>query len=169
MEPINGTRFDDNLVGTLAQDTILAKDGNDFVQGLNGDDLLAGGAGNDTLLGGAGNDTLDGGTGNDILQGTSSAINNGEKDRLVGRVGSDQFVLGNSFTAFYRGSDSFATIQDFRHSDGDKLILHGQASDYKVQVVNSVDVTIRLASNNNLIAILENPQNFSLGADAKFV
>ncbi|NJP10709.1 MAG: calcium-binding protein [Leptolyngbyaceae cyanobacterium RU_5_1] len=169
MPTINGTEFSDNLLGTNVQDFIFAKGGNDFVQGLSGDDHLSGGSDNDTLLGGIGNDTLDGGSGNDRLQGTTGGIINGEKDRLVGRGGADQFVLGDSSNIFYRGLDSFATIRDFNRSDGDKVILRGSASDYKVQVVNGGDMTIRLASDNNLIAVLEQPQNFSLGVDVIFV
>jgi Ca2+-binding RTX toxin-like protein len=166
---ITGTEGNDFLLGTNGPDSIFGKGGNDTLLGLSGDDLMSGGLGNDTLLGGVGNDTLDGGAGNDRLQGTTGAIINGEKDRLVGRGGADQFVLGDSSNVFYRGFDSFATIQDFNHNDGDKLILKGKASDYKVQVVNGVDVTIRTASDNNLIAVLENPRNFALSVDAKFV
>jgi Ca2+-binding RTX toxin-like protein len=170
MATINGNDFGNNLTGTFERDSIFGKGGNDVLKGLAGDDNLSGGLGDDTLFGGAGNDTLDGGAGNDVLQGTDGGINNGERDRLVGRSGgADQFVLGDNSRVFYRGFDSFATIRDFSQSDGDKLILRGIASDYRVQVVNGVDITIRLASDNNLIAVLENPQNFSLNSSVKFV
>lgn len=167
---IFGTEGSDSLVGTSGPESIFGRGGNDTLLGQNGDDNLNGGLGNDTLLGGRGNDILDGGPGNDFLQGTTGEVINGEKDRLVGRDGgADRFILGNSSGVFYRGFDSFATIRDFNRNDGDKIILNGQASDYKIQQVNGVDRTIRLASNNNLIAVLENPQNFSLGVDVTFV
>ncbi|MEG4215114.1 hypothetical protein QUA27_07915 [Microcoleus sp. Pol14C6] len=167
---ITGTEGNDFLLGTSGPESIFAKGGNDTLSGLNGDDNLSGGLGNDTLLGGRGNDILDGGPGNDFLQGTTGEVINGEKDRLVGRDGgADRFILGDSSGVFYRGFDSFATIRDFNHFDGDKIVLKGKASDYKLQTVNAVDMTIRSASDNNLIAVLENPKNFSLGVDVTFV
>ncbi|MBD1869005.1 hypothetical protein H6F95_17220 [Cyanobacteria bacterium FACHB-471] len=166
---IRGTEANDSLRGTLAQDTILGRGGNDILIGLDDDDVLSGGSGNDTLFGENNNDFLSGGPGNDWLQGTRGGSISGEKDRLVGGDGADQFVLSTQFNIFYRGSNSFATIRDFNRSEGDKVILKGRASDYKLQQVNGSDVTIRLASNNDLIGILENSQNFSLSTDIKFV
>ena len=55
---LNGTRFDERLVGT---------EGADFIQGLDGADLIKAGRGDDSVYGGAGDDTLVGGTGADIF------------------------------------------------------------------------------------------------------
>lgn len=60
VNPIIGTQFDDNLVGT---------DGRDMINAQGGDDTLSGGAGNDNLLAGAGDDLIEGGAGDDTLKG----------------------------------------------------------------------------------------------------
>jgi len=96
IERIQGTNFDDRLIGFNAADDLRAEGGNDFLSGGNGNDILGGGTGNDSILGGAGNDsllgagdndTLDGGAGNDTLTGSQGA------DRFIGGTGFDIFVI----------------------------------------------------------------------------
>ena len=57
VEGVEGTEFDDTLIGTSGDNRLL---------GDYGDDTLQGGAGNDTLDGGAGVDLMEGGTGDDV-------------------------------------------------------------------------------------------------------
>lgn len=73
-EHVDGSRFDDRVVGTAARnivhllhgaDTADLGDGDDFVKGDHGDDELIGGPGNDHLDGGWGVDYIDGGDGRD--------------------------------------------------------------------------------------------------------
>lgn len=54
---IDGTEFDDTLIGTNTTDRIRGLGGNDTLTGGAGDDTLAGGADDDTLMGGLGSDT----------------------------------------------------------------------------------------------------------------
>ncbi|MEH1838304.1 MAG: hypothetical protein V7L20_05980 [Nostoc sp.] len=79
-------------------DVVNGQGGNDKIDGKSGNDLLRGGAGNDTFIGGAGNDTL------------------------VGDAGADRFLYNTNapFTLAAVGQDAIA---DFKHSEGDKIIL----------------------------------------------
>ena len=79
-------------------DVVNGQGGNDKIDGKSGNDLLRGGAGNDTFIGGAGNDTL------------------------VGGAGADRFLYNTNapFTLAAVGQDAIA---DFKHSEGDKIIL----------------------------------------------
>lgn len=67
VENLNGSRFDDGLVGNDLANTIWGGAGSDNLRGQSGDDTLFGGEGDDTLQGGAGNDVLDGGEGLDTV------------------------------------------------------------------------------------------------------
>jgi Ca2+-binding RTX toxin-like protein len=58
IENVNGSNFDDVLIGD---------GGDNWLWGLQGNDTINGGAGNDLIDVGAGNHTLDGGEGNDTL------------------------------------------------------------------------------------------------------
>ena len=69
IENINGTNFDDQIVGDSEANTLNGYDGNDTLEGGAGDDTLDGGAGNDVINGGAGNDTLYASLGADIEDG----------------------------------------------------------------------------------------------------
>ncbi|WP_392533638.1 beta strand repeat-containing protein [Nostoc sp. C117] len=90
-----------------SNDVINGQGGNDIIYGKSGNDLLRGGSGNDTLVGGAGNDILTGSAGNDLLTGSS---------------GADSFVY-NTDAAFVNFAVGVDTITDFKHSQGDKIIL----------------------------------------------
>lgn len=61
---IQGSNFDDILVGDNNGDVITGLKGNDHLTGGTGKDTLTGGIGNDVLTGGGAADTLTGGTGN---------------------------------------------------------------------------------------------------------
>ncbi|MFN6563153.1 MAG: beta strand repeat-containing protein [Nostoc sp. ChiSLP01] len=100
--------LNNNLTGLdNSADVINGQGGNDKIDGKSGNDLLRGGAGNDSLIGGAGNDTLVGGAGS---------------DRLTGDVGADYFLY-NTNAAFVSSAIGQDIITDFKHSQGDKIIL----------------------------------------------
>lgn len=63
---INGSRFDDFLLGLGGNDKLLGGAGDDTLSGGSGDDRLSGGDGRDILNGGRGSDLLAGGAGNDV-------------------------------------------------------------------------------------------------------
>jgi Ca2+-binding RTX toxin-like protein len=82
---LQGSRFDDTLIGDGGKNQIGGEPGNDTLYGRGGDDLLSGGgdddggpAGNDTLFGGSGDDDLNGWSGvnmNDGGPGTDTCVN----------------------------------------------------------------------------------------------
>ena len=59
IENINGSAYNDNIIGDHNAN---------ILRGIDGDDILSGGSGNDTLDGGSGNDTLSGGAGDDVYE-----------------------------------------------------------------------------------------------------
>jgi Ca2+-binding RTX toxin-like protein len=67
LEVLEGTRFNDELVGNEANNTIWGREGDDELFGAGGNDIVEGEKGNDGVHGGAGVDTLLGGGGFDKL------------------------------------------------------------------------------------------------------
>ncbi|WP_392536135.1 hypothetical protein [Nostoc sp. C117] len=91
--------LNNNIAGfDKSNDVINGQGGNDKIDGKSGNDLLRGGSGNDTLIGGAGHDTL------------------------VGGAGADRFLY-NTNAAFASSAVGVDAIADFKHSQGDKIIL----------------------------------------------
>ncbi|MGV0102458.1 FG-GAP repeat protein [Nostoc sp. DSM 114160] len=91
--------LNNNITGfDNSADVINAQGGNDTIDGLSGNDLLRGGAGDDILIGGAGDDILTGG------------------------AGADSFLY-NTNAAFASVAVGVDAIADFKHSQGDKIIL----------------------------------------------
>ena len=87
--------------------------------------------GPDNITGTATDETIRGVPINSILRGT------GTVDKLTGGGGTDSFVLGDSLGVFYNDgkptvpdTKDIAWITDF--SAGDKIILHGNAADYRL-------------------------------------
>ncbi|HEY9657339.1 MAG TPA: hypothetical protein V6C65_02660, partial [Allocoleopsis sp.] len=60
-----------------------------------------------------------------------------EADILRGGTEADQFVLGNGAGIFYVGFGRYAEILDFRRSEGDKIVLKGNASQYRMDSAGS--------------------------------
>lgn len=90
-DTLNGAAGNDTLIGDQGEDRLSGGQGNDLLRGGMGDDVLFGGSENDRLFGDAGHDDLDGGSGNDVLDGGAG------NDRLEGNAGSDRITggLGN--------------------------------------------------------------------------
>ncbi|WP_442935863.1 beta strand repeat-containing protein [Nostoc sp.] len=100
--------LNNNITGLdNSNDVMNGQGGNDKIDGKSGNDLLRGGTGNDTLVGGAGNDTLVGGAGNDYL---------------IGGAGANYFLY-NTNAAFASSAVGQDIITDFKHCQGDKIIL----------------------------------------------
>jgi Ca2+-binding RTX toxin-like protein len=141
---IYGEAGNDRLDGWAGHDTIDGGNGNDQILGWTGNDILSGDAGNDrlfgeigddSLIGGFGHDQLFGGAGNDRLNGYGNVVTQASQfDNLRGGTGADIFVLGNATSTYYDGpSDGYALIHDFRDREGDKIELHGNASQYQFE------------------------------------
>ena len=139
IENLEGSDFDDRLVGNTAANTITGGAGNDSIAGVDGNDSLFGGAGDDSLFGGsgvdhvfgeAGADLLRGGPGDDILNGgddddrlfggEDNDTLNGESgvDRVFGEAGDDLLHGGDGKDVLNGGSGN---DQLFGGADNDKL------------------------------------------------
>jgi Tol biopolymer transport system component len=158
--------------GLAGNDTVGGNIGNDSLIGGAGNDSLIGGTGNDTLVGGIGSDTLLGGDGNDILNGKSYW---GAIDILAGGSGADTFVLGNQ-TVYYTGT-GYATITDFDSSQGDKIQLLGDGTQYQISQLQNADGTLAPDTGifyvgngaTNLIGVVQGSLDVSLARDFVFV
>ena len=129
---------DDRLIGGESAadlaDAIFAGAGDDSIEGGAGNDNLNGGEGNDPIAGGAGADTVIGNAGDDVLTGGafSDLIFGGDGfDFINGGFGSDRVNGGDGADRFFHvgaaghGSD---WIQDFSHTEGDRLVWGGGAA-----------------------------------------
>ncbi|MBJ7356699.1 hypothetical protein [Nocardioides sp.] len=65
VEGVRGSRFDDEIIGSILGNRIVGGGGADSVRGAGGNDRVKGGAGADELLGGDGDDRFSGGPGID--------------------------------------------------------------------------------------------------------
>ncbi|KYG21639.1 hypothetical protein SE92_16370 [Bradyrhizobium sp. AT1] len=125
---------------SVGHDTITG--GVRAVQGTIFNDILTSGDGDNTLFGNAGNDVLDGGAGNDYLS---------------GGTGADTFI--------YATGDGADYVQDFLHSDGDKVDLTGVNGVFSLADVqahatqNGLDTSLDFGGGNTLYL-----QNVNLGS-----
>jgi Ca2+-binding RTX toxin-like protein len=110
IEHVNGSRFDDVLVGDDGANALRGKEGDDVLRGDGGDDVLMGEAGDDRLAGGEGDDRLDGGAGNDVLDGGA-----GTDTADFSQAGSAVRVDLAAGTATGDGTD---TLTDIENIDG---------------------------------------------------
>jgi Ca2+-binding RTX toxin-like protein len=150
-----------NLQGTDENDTarfldsttpinLSMGDGDDTVQSGRGDDIINGGSGNDIINSGDGNDIINGdgdddfvnsGRGNDIIEGGKG------NDTLNGGQGDDIYIYGKG--------------------DGKDIVLDTDGNDtleFKEGITKD-DLTIKLSSNDLIIAIKEDGKSFSALTD----
>jgi len=139
-----------------SDDVINGQGGNDIIRGLSGNDVLRGGDGQDILLGGLGSDFLSGDAGNDLLNGGASF------DILRGGLGSDTFVLAPE-----SGTD---TILDFE-SGTDVIALPSGLTSAQLSILQGSglqmnDTLIRLASTNELLAVVSGVQSSTFNSSS---
>ena len=118
IENIEGSDYDDLLMGDRNANRLYGRDGDDDLYGRGGNDYLMGGAGNDTLHGGSGNDGLYGNAGADRLYGGDG------DDTLEGGSGADRLNGGDgSDTASYSDSQELAegTVLTFQRRTNDDV------------------------------------------------
>lgn len=86
IEAIQGSSFDDGIVGNAGNNTLFGGDGEDGIFGGDGDDTIIGGRGNDSLRGGEGNDLFifEGEFDNDFISGFEGGegTNQGNGDQI---------------------------------------------------------------------------------------
>lgn len=167
----------DNMYGYGGDDTLGGGDGNDYIDGWTGDDLMYGDGHNDTLLGyngddtgygGTGTDSLNGENGDDYLDGGAYSYNSYEYDTLTGGGGADTFVLGDYYDAYYQGG-GYATITDFKWSEGDLFEVYGSTSDYTLDKnynwSGSSALDTAIYRSGDLIAVVQDTTNVYLNYD----
>jgi Ca2+-binding RTX toxin-like protein len=74
IEGIEGSRFNDRLIGNADSNILIAGDGDDELLGNEGNDFLHGDAGEDVIYGGGGLDQMAGGAGADTIFGGAGAF-----------------------------------------------------------------------------------------------
>jgi Ca2+-binding RTX toxin-like protein len=126
IELINGSAYNDTLIGNSVNNSFAGGSGNDV---MNGD------GGNDSFNGGLGNDTLNGGAGIDIAnyQNATSAVNVnlGTGVALDGQAGRDslmsiEVVIGSSYNDTLTGN---AANNNLTGGNGNDLLNGGAGSD----------------------------------------
>ena len=91
IENVEGTRFADQIQGSLVRNVLLGGDGNDTISAWDGMDEVDGGDGDDSIDGGRHPDVLEGGEGNDEIEGNASRFHSYvyRQDVLSGGLGDD--------------------------------------------------------------------------------
>jgi Ca2+-binding RTX toxin-like protein len=128
IENLEGSAFNDVLVGDNSSNRLSGLAGDDRLEGRAGDDTLEGGLGDDTLWGNDGNDVLNGGAGTDTLVGDlgNDTLDGGQgSDRLEGGLGDDllQDLDGNNRLDAGEGNNIV------RAGAGNDIILTGPGND----------------------------------------
>ena len=125
---INGTDFNDNLLGGNSDEAINGLGGNDTILGLSGNDNLDGGNGSDLIYGNQGNDFIDGKDGDDFIFGGK------DNDRIKAGLGNDT-VLGDIGNDIICGDDGHDLLYGNIGNDsidgclGDDTIFGGKDND----------------------------------------
>ena len=113
IENLEGSSWDDVLLGSTEANRIEGGNGQDRIEGRAGDDFLNGMSKNDTINGGFGSDLVKGELGDDRLDGSFG------NDTVWGGSGNDIMTGGTLADIFYYTSTSdiaaFDTITDFQH------------------------------------------------------
>ncbi len=127
---LNGTDFDDNLLGGAGDDTL---------DGGEGDDILDGGDGNDTIYGRSGNDTYvwSKGDGNDTVYDNSTSMS--EVDRLIL---ADVIPADVKLERTNGSTHLTITILSTGEVITDQYSFHNPAQGYGIDVIEFADGTI---------------------------
>lgn len=166
----------ENIQGSSYQDTLVGDAVSNIIDGGSGDDLIAGGAGADSLSGGYGNDIIDGSEGDDIIAGGygNDILALGGNDSATGGLGGDVFCItknGNyTITDFNPYEDliifdSYSTphkslsmvlgdVTYFSNANGDINVTFGDGT--TVRLVGCAYANINVDFFYNVIGAIEN-------------
>ena len=166
---IQGTQYNDKIIGGAGDDHLFAGVGNDTIDGglgsdiifgEDGDDILIGGDGNDMLMGGAGSNSLSGGDGDDTLNAynTLDEYHDIRGDVLSGGSGTNSlFGTGYGDTYIYGGG-----IDTIRESDKhygvnyvDKLKFASNVQTSQVSLYNILNNLVIAINGLNKIFVID--------------
>ncbi|WP_187430122.1 hypothetical protein ROLI_041140 [Roseobacter fucihabitans] len=130
IEEIQGSIFNDLIVGAGGSDQLRGEGGNDTVTGNAGNDDLSGGSGNDTISGGAGDDFIEAGSGTDTISG--------------GVGGFDE--LSYVFDTFFDGISTGVSVTFTNETDGTAIDFNGDTDSFtgieSVRGTNNADTFV---------------------------
>ena len=137
IENLEGSHYDDLLVGDSIDNILSGLDGDDVFDSRGGDDTIHGGNGSDRLKGGEGHDTLNGDGGDDNLDGENGddILNGGlGNDNLDGEDGNDTLSggLGDDTLDGGQGTDNLsggAGDDELEGDEGDDTLNGGEGDD----------------------------------------
>lgn len=172
IENLEGSIYNDTLVGDSSDNVLTGLDGNDYLAGGAGNDRIFGEAGNDTLLGEDGDDTLVGGAGtgwpSDILNGgagndTASYITatSGVAASLEQKLGWLGDATGNQFISIENLEGS--NFDDFLIGDSGANILSGLAGNDTLEGRDGDD-TLNGGEGNNILNAGEGNNTVTAGS-----
>lgn len=166
IEQINGSGFNDTLIGNSVFNRLAGLAGNDSLDGAGGNDILTGGFGNDTITGGAGADIINGQPGFDFvdyrsntssvslnldLQSASGGEANGDTlIRIEGVFGSDfdDNITGSRFNNDLQGNEGDDTLSG---GLGNDTLSGGSGADlFVIEAGNEVITDFSLNQNDSL-------------------
>jgi len=119
IENLQGSQFNDTLIGDASANVLEGSDGNDTLIGDDGNDTLIGGLGDDTLSSGNADDVLIGGVGADTLDGGAgidTADYSGSSDRVLVNLNANATNYGDAL------GDSLSNIENVIGSDFDDIL-----------------------------------------------
>ncbi len=112
IEAVEGTGYNDLLVGDDNDNELIGNEGNDTLRGNGGNDYFNGGAGNDSMNGGTGDNFYEAGQGTDtIIGGTLNA--DGEWDK----ISYEREAGAHGIVATYSGGGAVSIVDTFGTTD----------------------------------------------------
>jgi Ca2+-binding RTX toxin-like protein len=147
IENLEGSDYEDLLIGNSINNTLSGLAGNDLIYAKAGDDILDGGDGSDRLIAGDGNDKLYGQAGEDLLKGQAGddLLDGGDgNDQLYGHKGNDTLDgnAGNDYLKAGNGNDYLKGSQgnDQLYSQNGEDTLEGGTGDDLLDGGNRDDI-----------------------------
>lgn len=142
IEILEGSEFDDNLIGDASSNTFNGNEGNDS---------LNGNAGNDLLIGEAGNDLIDGGDNIDTISYSKSpngiAVNIDEtssyqNENSIPVSPEPNFTIASGTAEDgFEGTDTLKNLENIIASQQDDILI-GNSSDNKIEALEGNDLLI---------------------------
>jgi len=159
IENLEGSNFDDFLIGDNGANILSGLAGNDTLEGRDGDDTLNGGEGNNILNAGEGNNTVTAGSGNDIVyagSGNDTISTNGGNDEIYAGDGNNTIDAGDGTNKIYAGTGydyiSAGTGDDEIYVGNGGSTIFGGAGNNKVYAGTGYD-SVYAEDGNDLISV----------------